>query len=313
MLRTALLSVMAALPLAAQSGLWAAGSLANNYVVGAKLPASGLFHRHAGGAWEHVGFNLPVFSTIDFHGDAVYLAGGNGLIRIEGGRWRILTGSDVTELRDVFVCPDGALWFAHTLGIRVSRDRGQTWTEVAATKPHRFTEAVRIAGYGAILAGGDDGVWRSVDQGASWQLAGASGFQVLRVEVSPHDRCHALAATQGGGLFASRDCGKSFEDVARIGVDHNLYAIAFDPANRARIAVGGFGVGVLLSNDGGRTFAARFDNRNVTAVAFAGERIYAAVSDDGLYTSADAGVSWQRAGMENSRISCLRAAPEVKP
>ena len=123
-------------------------TVTKEYVVGAKLPPSGLFVKNADGRWRHAGFNHPFIFSLDYDASdpsIVYLAAGNGLIRAsdEGGKWRILTGGDVTELRDVSVDADGTIYFAHSHGIRMSRDRGATWEEIGATLHRKFTEAIR--------------------------------------------------------------------------------------------------------------------------------------------------------------------------
>ena len=55
---------------------------------------------------------------------------------------------------------------------------------------------------------------------AAAHLASAFFLLVLisRLAQSPHAICEWLATTQQGGLFRSQDCGKSFENIGRIGV-----------------------------------------------------------------------------------------------
>src|ERR1039457_4266526 len=112
------LLVLAILPLAlsAQYTLYTCGASSKDYVVGAKLPASGIFLKPAGGEWRHAGFNHPFITAFDFdprdpsacdseprHPSVVSAPAGTGLLRIFAGgeRWKILTGSDSTELLDV--------------------------------------------------------------------------------------------------------------------------------------------------------------------------------------------------------------------
>src|ERR1035438_7644666 len=102
-----------------------------DYVVGAKLPPSGIFRRLPTGEWRHAGFNIPFLAALDFDpGDpaTLYFAAGNGLLRVtgRGEHWKLLTGSDVTELSDVAVDrhAPGTIYFTHTAGIRVTHDAG---------------------------------------------------------------------------------------------------------------------------------------------------------------------------------------------
>ena len=99
-----LLLLATSFPVFAQYMLYACGTGAGDYVVGAKLPASGIFVRLANGDWRHVGFNHPLITAFDFDPrdpSVVYAAAGNGLLRVSerGARWKLLTGSDVTQKR----------------------------------------------------------------------------------------------------------------------------------------------------------------------------------------------------------------------
>jgi len=207
--------------------LYACMVTSKGYVVGAKLPPSGIFRKTPSGEWRHAGYNHPFVSALDFDPrdpSTLYVAAGNGLIRVtnHGERWKILTGSDVTELSDVSVDRNspGDVYFSHTRGIQVSHDRGATWQDASAGLRRKYTLAIRVDSRrkGVLLAGNEEGIFRSEDGGASWKPAGAAGYQVLHIEQSPHDACVWLASAQGGGLFASSDCGVTFESNGNLGV-----------------------------------------------------------------------------------------------
>ena len=320
------LLLLAALPfpLSAQYTLYACVTSTKDYVVGAKLPASGLFLKASDSVWQHAGYNHPFLTAIDYDPadpSILYLAAGNALIRAadHGKTWKFLTGSDVTELRDVAVDRNapGTLYFAHSHGIRVSRDGGATWQEIGAGLHRKYTEALRVdrRQAGVLIAGGEEGIFRSADGGGTWRIAGAAGFQILRIEQSPHDPCEWLATTQKGGLFASHDCGKTFENAGRIGAGRNLYDIAFDPADPKRIAVAGWDPGVLVSEDGGRTFQPRntgLPRLAVMSVAFDPAkpgRMYSSVSDEALYVSEDGGRSWAKDGLDGTVVNRMKFIP----
>ncbi len=302
-------------PALAQPTLFACGSFSQQYVVGAKLPPSGLFRKNANGQWEHLGYNHPFLFGLagdSQHPDTLYLAAGNGVIRAEAGgtKWTILTGSDITEVRNVVAGP-GFLAYGYSHGIRVSRDGGKTWQELASSLRRKYTGAL----YGnadSLIAGTEEGLWRTEDAGKTWRQVGAAGYQVMRIENSPHDACHWLASTEQGGLFESRDCGKTFESSGRLGVGQNIYDVAFDPRKLGRIAIGGWGVGVAVSEDGGKTWTRRnvgLPRPEVTTLTFdpahAG-RLYAAVHKDGVFVSDDAGGTWRKDGLGGGQIQELR-------
>src|SRR6202022_3300788 len=100
-MRWLLLVAMLPLPLVGQYSLYTCMVTSRDYVVGAKLPPSGIFVRPHSGAWRHVGFNHPNITALDFdpqNPSDIYIAAGNGLTRAtrDGKQWTILTGHDVT-------------------------------------------------------------------------------------------------------------------------------------------------------------------------------------------------------------------------
>ena len=113
--------LLLALPAAGQYTLYTCMVTSKDYVVGARLPPSGIFLKPDAGGWRHAGYNHPFINAIDYdprEPGILYVAAGNGLVRISdhGERWKILTGSDVTELQDVAVDRNasGTIYFSHT-------------------------------------------------------------------------------------------------------------------------------------------------------------------------------------------------------
>lgn len=314
-----------AIALRAESRLYLSMALTKQYVVGAKLPPSGVFQKSAEGTWLHAGFNHPFVVAMDYDAadpSTLYLAAGNGLIRASdhGRKWTFLTGSDVTELRDVSVDhhSPGTIYYGYSNGIRVTHDGGKTWQELSQGLHRKFTEAIRVDRQhsGVLVAGGEEGVFRSEDEGKTWKLAGAAGYQILRIEQSPHDACYWLAATQQGGLFGSTDCGRSFESISRLGVGQNMYAISFDPTNAKRIAAAGWGPGVVVTDDGGKTWEPRntgLPSTEITTVVFDPDHpnwIYAGVNEEFVFLSKDAGKTWSKDGLEGSAVTSMKFVPE---
>jgi len=298
-------------------------AVTKDYVVGAKLPQSGLFRRVGPGQWTHLGYNHPFEFVVDADShdpSVVYVAAGNGLLRVprEGKSWKILTGEDVTELRDLSIDSKGTIYFAYSNGIRMSSDRGATWREISSNLPRKYAEAIRAdrSRTGVLLSGGEDGVWRTENAGTSWRRAGASGFQVMRIEQSPHDPCVWFAGTQQGGLFVSRDCGVTFENSGSVGVGRNIYDIAFDPGAANRIVLAIWGDGVMMSEDGGKTWQKRgrsLPNPNIWSVVFDPSkpgRLFASVHEEAVYVSDDAGATWTRDGLEGSTVNRMKFIQE---
>src|SRR6187399_1709976 len=143
--------LLAAAPLTGQLTLYTCMVNSKDYVVGAKLPPSGIFRKPDGGEWRHAGYNHPFVSALDFDPadpNTLYVAAGNGLIHVRnhGEQWKILTGSEVTELQDVSVDrrSPGTIYFSHTAGIRVTHDGGATWQDAGAGLHRKYTHAIRV-------------------------------------------------------------------------------------------------------------------------------------------------------------------------
>jgi len=319
--------LIAALPfmLSAQYSLYTCASISKGYVVGAPLPPSGLFSQTGSADWQHYGFNHPFLAALDYdpaEPSTLYLAAGNGLIRAadHGRNWTILTGSDITEIRDVSLDPNrpGTIYIAHSHGIRVSHDKGESWQEIGAPLHRKFTESLRVDRQktGVLVAGGEEGLYRTEDEGKTWKLAGAAGFQILHIEQSPHNPCFWLAVTQGGGLFASHDCGRTFENSGNVGAGRNLYDVQFDPASPDRIALAGWGVGFFISLDGGKTWQQRnagLPRPDVWSVALDPvnhSRVYVSIHEEAIYQSDDNGLTWSRQGLEGSVAPRMKFIPQ---
>ena len=315
---------MAALAMCAQAEhrLHALGVTTKGWVVGAPLLPGGVFIRQSSGQWVNAGYRHPLLTALAWFPDApgtLYVAAGDGVIRIDAaGRWRVLTDETVTELQDISAGSGGVLAFGHTAGFRLSEDRGRTWREISGGLPRRYGKAIRIDRTNSrkIVVGTENGLYVSTDGGRSWQPAGAAGFQAMRIEQSPHDASFWLAATQKGGVFRSTDGGLTFEATPRDpAAGRNLYDIAFDPADARRIAVCGWGPGVLVSEDGGLTWNARnqgLPRPDVWSVAFDPDkpgRLYAGVHEEALYVSEDAGKTWRVEGLPGSIVLKMAFVP----
>src|SRR5579872_261758 len=316
-MRPILLFLLLSSVLSAQYRLYTCMENSKDYVVGAKLPLSGVFVKSAASEWQHLGYNLPFVSALDYDThdpSTLYLAAGNGLIRASdyGRVWKILTSFDVTELRDLAVDRNvpGAIYFAHTHGIRVTHDSGTTWHEISNGLKRKYTESIRVdrKHAGRLVAGMEDGLYLSDNGGGSWRRAGAAGFQILHIEQSPHDPCFWVAVTQQGGAFVSSDCAGSFESLGNVGVGRNLYDVAFDPTTKGRFALAGWGPGVLVTEDNGKTWQSRnvgLPQTEVRSVAFDPDkpgRLYASIHEQALYVSQDSGLSWKKDGLDGSVV-----------
>ena len=149
----------------------------------------------------------------------VYAATNDGrvLVSIDSGEhWELLL-EDIPGwpriTRELYVAPDADqtvyLAVAHfgETQIRRSADRGQTWEALDANFPDIPVNVVAVDVRGTmpvIYAGADDGVYRSVNNGATWHRfgGGLANTAVIDLRLEPEEgRARLIAATQGRGIW----------------------------------------------------------------------------------------------------------------
>lgn len=180
-----------------------------------------------------------------------------------------------------------------------------------------------IAREGVILAGTEDGVYRSGDGGDSWQEAG-DGLSVRHVRwlaYHPQISDHELAGTEPAAIFISRDGAATWRECAEVADlrrEHG-WRLPYSPeagcirgfafhGDRAYAAVEDGAV--LRSDDGGQTWhlatgssgdpdhmpspgRVHSDVHSVTTQPGSPDRVLAATGG-GLYRSDDGGHTWER-------------------
>jgi hypothetical protein len=171
-------------------------------------------------------------------------------------------------------------------------------------------QCLAVAADGVVFAGTrGNGLWRSADGGCTWAPAGLPVQDVFSVAVSPADGT-VYAGAEPSALFAGRD--GEWEELAALRSVPSASAwsypprpwtshvrwIAPDPAQAQRLLVGIEAGAVLLSDDGGRTWADHRPDadRDPHALAWhprAPGRAYEAAGG-GAAWSHDAGRTWER-------------------
>jgi photosystem II stability/assembly factor-like uncharacterized protein len=152
-------------------------------------------------------------------------------------------------------------------GLAICEKCDTDWRVVRRELAGQFITCVS-AGGGSLLAGSNDGIWRSEGAGQSWQEAnqGLSIRHARWLAHHPSVEGLAFAGTEPAGIFVSRDGGATWRgcpEVERLRDQHGWF-LPYSP-----------GAGCV------RSFACH------------NERIYAAVEVGGLLRSDDLGASWR--------------------
>jgi len=132
------------------------------------------------------------------------------------------------------------------------------------------------------------------------RTAGANQQDDRIVALAYDPSTDTLLKAQTRTLFRSRDRGESWQAIAIPSLENGRIAsIAVSPPGKGVMYVVGTGLGVLRTEDGGKSWVERNEGlpgRDVIAVAAhttQPETVYVVVPDHGVYRSQDAGKNWR--------------------
>ena len=242
----------------------------------------------------------------DIHGIAVdpddsgvlYVATHNGLVRGEDGRWTAV-GDAQDDLMGFSMHPtNGSTFYVSghprgggNMGVRVSRDGGETWQQagIEGVDFHAMTispaDPARLWG----IARGQ--LYATTDAGATWSVTNPSAPQVAVLVADPMNAT-TLYATTGSAIIKSLDAGLTWSQLGGVAA----LGLAIDPQESRNMYAGGQGA-LWASVDGGASWApleepgqGRFAYLAVDPNAR--QTIYAATYEASIHRSEDAGVTW---------------------
>jgi photosystem II stability/assembly factor-like uncharacterized protein len=285
---------------------------------------SGLYRSADRENFEHLGpHHIRTFSVTHDPSDParLYIALLEGVLRTadRGKTFRIVTGWDMTEAKSISVDrhrPED-VYAGIPDGIAVSRDRGQTWTRMNEGIRRAYTESILVdrTAAGRVLAGTEKGIYLTEDGARTWRLVQATEKVTYSLRQSPHDPKVFFAVTSSDGALWSTDRGVTWTRVAGVPSDRTLHIGEFDPRDARRLVYCGWGAGVQVSEDGGRTWVDRtagLPKREVWKVAIdpdLPERLYAAPYLEPLFVSDDFGRTWRKLLWEKATVFDLVFVP----
>ncbi len=181
------------------------------------------------------------------------IAAGNLLLRSDdgGAHWQAHpTPADPHGVMGDPAHPHRVLLWSITGGVSVSNDDGVTWQASAGIKDGIYTLAV--AGP-RIYAAGNDGIFVSTDDGASFTLIAPGEISTV-LSASPADPMLVYGLT-GTSVIRSTDGGKTWSAAGALPQHIGLLATSPDDA-RMVFAGSSYPIGVARTQDGGTTWSA---------------------------------------------------------
>jgi photosystem II stability/assembly factor-like uncharacterized protein len=191
--------------------------------------------------------------------------------------------------------------------IYATSDNGDTWRDLDdAQTAQGFCTAVGYFDSTVFLGTGYNGMFKSTDQGASWQPLNASQCGTAWEFVSFHSRI--LLASNADNIFQSLDSGNTWLPIG-ISADgnahHEIFTIAVQGNN---IFAGGLPGGVFLSVDSGITWKdvePVLGDTSVLALTTIGSTVLEG-AQFGIRWSSDSGATWHSGkGLEGSYVFSL--------
>jgi phage pi2 protein 07 len=248
------------------------------------------------------------------------------------------------------------LYLGTNLGIFTSADRGMSWTLIAPPPPPKkkplrkgakkapvkkaapkpaepteavgpqivpvLTEKVKILAYtedgkNGILAGTDNGLYRTYDIAKGWEklpFGDGVNANVFVIHASPLVPGTIWVGTASSGVIVSRDDGKTWERVNVVPENTPVSSIMSDPKRPNYMYVGSIQT-FYVSRDGGRTWGRRgaglplgdytsiLINPNNTDEVIVSSALE---SDGGIFYSENAGDKWKRIDSKEMKIPSRR-------
>ncbi len=219
----------------------------------------------------------------------------------EGG---MVVSLGTTRGSDVYLGTGDGHIFASKDGARSWQLRGRVGNRLDAVVTRLVVDPRELKQvYAAVWfreAGAGGGVFRSEDEGRSWELLGLKGEEVRALEIAPSRPGELVAGTRSG-VFRTTDQGKSWVQVSPAGDEElrNVDSLAIDPRDPDIIFAGTYHL-PWVTRDGGKNWKADaegiIDDSDIMSLLVdegSPERLYMSACS-GIYRSENRGASWTK-------------------
>jgi photosystem II stability/assembly factor-like uncharacterized protein len=323
-----------------------------NNIVYAGTEAQGVYKSTDNGLnWKaaNIGIERASISDITFSGANLLAAGKstcptyNNVFKStdNGATWTGTTGLQ-GKIANAFVIKGAVVWATFNAlpgesGIARSTDNGNTWQSVEAP----ITDAGKaIVSNDAIIVAEDNFIWRSTDDGASWDpveqfnLTGISSFARIGTKIFGASGSGIESSTNNGAswtfqpfsggaqsfsangntvylgssskVFRSTDLGATWNDMSTGLGNGSIQALLYD-GSTVFAATPDDAAGIYRTTNGGGLWSAAATGLPIASnlrslIAFGGQ-VFAGMQGNGIYRSSDHGNTWQKTDVNNALLT----------
>ena len=199
-------------------------------------------------------------------------------------------------------------------GLHKSMDDGLTWQTVHNGLTNLSLQCLLSTKGGDLFAGTDDGLFRSTDNGESWNRTSAVGHDDL-YEIYENSLGNLYAIDYGNGLWRSSDSGENWIRVSNSFANQFVFGFAID--SNDNLFAGTRAGQIYKSTDHGQNWmlsrnGLNSNNTVMTISASPDSILYAGTIEDGVFRSTNNGQYWEgiNNGIDDTNIRYLNARKE---
>lgn len=272
--------------------------------------------------WEYIGLAGEYIWDIEIDGNGnIYVAVEQGPIyksSDNGVTWELKNNGFSSAFGEAIAIYNNQIYVTTNTGLYKSTNGGDNWFRIGQSIPFLDFDKVSVIPNGYIFTSvfnmGTGGVFRSTDEGVTWEATSFTGFGALDFGINKNGVMFFCDATLSyHGIYRSFDLGMIWEMLSpQMGTD------ALEYLNDGSILAGSEGnawgtipAGIYKSTNNGDTWfnTNTFGDLNgfPDFVLDTNDDIYVSVIgfQMGVYLSTNSGVSWEYRGLSNEDVNCL--------
>lgn len=232
----------------------------------------------------------------------------------------VKSGKKIEDIHGMAISDDSTTYVATHEGLFSTQDIGDTWNKVGTFEADLM--GFHLKSDGTMITSGHPGAktdlpnpmgfLTSKDKGFNWEaveFVGKIDFHLFTSSQDNPDFIYGInqmgTGKYGAGLYTSSDGGEKWEKIEPTGLPedlHQVYSLMVMPNDDSKLLAGTEN-GVLISEDGGKTFNPYDNSRLITAMNVMpnGKDIIGySISNDGagVMISKDLGKTWSNVGLD---------------